>query len=156
MARSLPGLFQQSKPSIICAMQTGEFPARRLFLVGAVIIAVAAAVAFIYTSAVTANAPQMTPANAVNIIKAARSLTHDLVAARKPIPSSVSLTNLVTLKYLNPADAAPFDGLDATLYLVATNNSSQAVLMRVKMPDGGQTVLLSDGSSQLVPASAKN
>jgi hypothetical protein len=133
-------------------MKTGEFPAKRLFLAIGLIVAAAIIIAVVYTSVLTVNAPQMTPANAVNIIKAARAFTHDLRASGKPMPGSVALTNLVALKYLEPADAAPFNGLEATLFLVATNNSPQTVLMRVRAPDGSQTLLLADGSSRQIPA----
>ncbi len=127
-----------------------------MLLVLGAIVGVAILIAVIYTNAVTATAPQMTPQNAVNIIKAARALTHDLRANSKPIPVSVGLSNLVAAKYLDPADAAPFEGLETTLYLVTTNNSPQAVLLRIRMADGSQTLLLADGSSRVIPAGAKD
>jgi hypothetical protein len=123
-------------------------------LLGAVGLIVAAILllALIYNNILTARAPQMTPGNAVHIIEAARAYTHDLRAAHQPIPLTIDLTNLVALKYLQAADAAPFNGLQATLSLVATNPAASSVLMRVRNPDGSATLLLTDGTSRETPA----
>ena len=136
-------------------MKTGEFAANRLLVAMGALVAVALVGAMVYITAITTTAPQMTPANAVNIIKAARAFTHDLRASGKAIPASVPLNDLVGLKYLDTSDAAPFSGLDTTLYLVATNNSPKAVLLRVRLSDGSQTILFADGTSQQVPSGAK-
>jgi hypothetical protein len=136
-------------------MKTGEFPASKVLAVLGGFVAVALVGAMLYMTAMTSNMPQMSPANAVNIIKAAHNYTRDLRNAKQLIPASVPLTELVSRKYLDPNDAAPFSGLETTLYLLASNNSPKAVLMRVRMSDGSQTVLLSAGSSQQYPAGAK-
>lgn len=82
------------------------------------------------------------------IIAAGRAYTHDLINHKQPVPSSVSLTELVAKGYLKPEDIAAFQGLDATLALIYNSSDPAFVLMRVHMPDGTDVVLLGDGSAQ--------
>jgi hypothetical protein len=80
------------------------------------------------------------------IATAAGLYTRDLVLHKQPIPTSVSLNELVTRGYLKPADIAPFQGMETTLSLVSSDSNPHFVLMRVKMPDGSEFELLADGS----------
>jgi len=121
----------------------------------AVIIVAVGVIALVYTSAVSTAPPQMTPENAVHIIAAAQLLTHDLRLTGRPVPQAVTLAQLVDLKYLAPSDAEPFKGTDAAISLVATNDPKKAVLMRVRMPDGNDLVLLGDGSAQEISRDSK-
>jgi hypothetical protein len=85
------------------------------------------------------------------IIAAARAYTADLRAHGQRIPKAVPLEQLAALHYLKPEQIAAFHGLEATLALTADQPGPRAVLMRVRMPDGADIVLLSDGSVQEAP-----
>jgi hypothetical protein len=78
------------------------------------------------------------------IIAAAGAYTRDLVAHKQPIPRTVSLNELLTRGYLKPGDVAAFQGL------ASDTSNPQYVLMRVRMPDGSDVLLLGDGSVQQV------
>jgi len=87
------------------------------------------------------------PANGPKIIAAARTYSHALLERHLPIPQSVPLQVLMDQGLLQPADVGSFQGMDANIFLTATNGGP-TVLMRVHMPDGMDLVLLADGRSQ--------
>ena len=83
------------------------------------------------------------------IIAAARVYTHELRAAGAPIPDSVSLDELIAKGYLKRDDVAGFKGIEVSVYLVGnTNQPGPPVLMRARMPDGHDMVVLGDGTVQ--------
>jgi hypothetical protein len=90
-------------------------------------------------------APQK-PANGMKILAAAHNYIQDLKKSKAPIPPTVSLQYLVDNKYLQPDDLGSLQGVDATLSLLGTNGV-QNVLMRAKLADGSEFVLMADGSS---------
>jgi hypothetical protein len=85
------------------------------------------------------------------IIAAGRAYTRELVSRQLPIPNSVSVSDLVAHGYLKPADVAAFQGLDATLSLISDASRPDFVIMRVRMADDSDLVLLQDGSVREVP-----
>jgi len=88
------------------------------------------------------------------IIAAGRAYTREMVSRKLPIPNSVSVSDLVAHGYLKPSDVAAFQGLDATILLTSDARRPDFVIMRVKMPDGSDLVLLQDGSVREVPSKA--
>jgi len=88
--------------------------------------------------------------NGAAIVAAARDYTRDLQARKQPIPKSVTLEELVALHFLQPGQIEAFRGLKGTIMLTADASNPQGVLMRVRMPNGGEFVLLNDGSTQQV------
>jgi len=82
------------------------------------------------------------------IVFAAHALTTDLRARNQPVPNSIHLRQLVALHYLKPEQIAAFEGLDATLFLTGDQSNPTTVLMRVRMTDGTDLVLFSNGSTQ--------
>ncbi len=88
--------------------------------------------------------------NGAALVAAARAYTRDLQARKQPIPKTVTLEELVALHFLQPGDIEAFRGLKATIMLTSDGSGPQSVLMRVRLPDGGEIVLLSDGSVQQV------
>jgi hypothetical protein len=74
-----------------------------------------------------------------------------LQARKQPVPKSVTLEDLVERHFLKPEEIAAFRGMNATVTLTSTKSSPQTVLMRVHLPEGGDVVLLADGSVQQVP-----
>jgi len=88
--------------------------------------------------------------NGAAIVAAARAYTRDLQARKQPVPKSVSLEELAALHFLKPEEIAPFRGMNATITLTSTESAPQTVLMRVHFPDGGDILLLGNGSVQQV------
>jgi hypothetical protein len=89
--------------------------------------------------------------NGAALVAAARAYTRDLQVRKQPIPKAVTLEELVALHFLQPADIEAFRGLKATILLTSEGGNPRAVLMDVRLPDGGEIVLLGDGSVQQVP-----
>ena len=88
--------------------------------------------------------------NGAALVAAARAYTRDLQARKQPIPKMVTLEDLVALHFLQAGDAEAFRGLKATIMLTSDASGPQGVLMRVRMPDGSEIVLLGNGSVQQV------
>jgi|GEM_PF-5231379 len=132
-------------------MKTNFLPPRHMLTAILSIVAVAVLIVVFYSSTVTSDVPVLTPTSAIKVIKAAHAYTYSLRQAGKPVPTSIAVTNLVALNYLKPADVAAFDGLEATLTLLVTNNSPNPVLLRVREPDGGETVVRENGATQQIP-----
>jgi hypothetical protein len=123
-----------------------EPPARRTPIASAIVIVLVIVAAGIYLLHGSAPAPQ---ANGPRIFAAAQAYARALHDRHQPIPHSVPLQTLLDQGYLRPADAGPFNGLEAYISLVATNGRP-LVLMQVRMPDGQNLLLLPDGSMQPV------
>lgn len=135
-------------------MNTGDFPARRWTLLLLALIIAGAMAAAIYTSVFASRGPLLTEENALKIVRAAHDYTYALRLSHKSIPPSIELTNLVALHYLKSEDIAAFDGMDARLTLVLTNNATNQPLLRVRTPEGGEFVLFEDGASQQTRAAS--
>jgi len=89
--------------------------------------------------------------NGAAIVAAARAYTRDLQVRRQPMPKSVTLEELAARHFLKPEEIAAFRGLNATIMLTSQASNAQTILMRVHFPDGGDIILLGDGSVQQVP-----
>ena len=77
-----------------------------------------------------------------------RTYSHDQVSHGRPLPSAVTLQDLVGGGYISTNEVRDLGGADVTFYPTVSESDPQAVLVRVRMPDGSQTVALSDGSIQ--------
>jgi hypothetical protein len=133
-------------------MKIGILPARHMVTAIVSLVALAALIIVIYSNTVSSDVPALTPGSALKLVKAAHAYTYSLRAAGKPVPASIGVTNLVALNYLKPADVAAFEGLDVTVTLLVTNNSPNPVLLRIRQPDGGETVVRENGQTQQIPA----
>ena len=85
--------------------------------------------------------------DAGKVIAAVHSYTKALREEGIPLPSSVSLEELVTAGFLKQEDIAGFKGIEVT---VDFNPESSGVLMRAKQPDGTVDAVLTDGSVQQI------
>ena len=85
--------------------------------------------------------------DAPKLISAAHAFSRDQVARGNPVPVSVSLRELVSGGYIATNDVRAFDGMEVTISLV-NEADPQAVLIRVRLPDGTQVVAMADGSVQ--------
>jgi hypothetical protein len=74
----------------------------------------------------------------------------DHASRGQPLPTSVTLQDLVSGGYISTNEVRSLAGADVTFYPTATEATPQAILVRVRMPDGSQTVALADGSVQSV------
>jgi hypothetical protein len=85
--------------------------------------------------------------NGGKVIVAAHLYVGELKASGAPIPPSVALNELIAKGLLKREDVAGFKGSEVTVYLLAnTNQPGVPVLMRARLPDGHEQVLLTDGT----------
>jgi hypothetical protein len=125
-----------------------ESPVKRMAVAIGAAVAIMLAVGFIYL--LSSDDTSSEKINAPRIVAAAHAYTRQLVAAKQPVPNTVSLNELLTRGYLKPADVGPFMGLDAVIILTSDASKPRAALMRVRMPDGTDLLLFNDGSTQQV------
>jgi len=85
------------------------------------------------------------------LVAAVQAFAADRRSHGQPLPSSISLRELVRDGYIAADDVPAFDGMEATLSLTADETYPQEPLMTIRFPrDGGGMVVLSDGSVQQV------
>jgi hypothetical protein len=89
--------------------------------------------------------------NLPKIVLAAQSYSRDKVAHGQPLSASVSLRDLVASRYVSTEDVREFDGMVVTVYPRTNDTDPQAILIRVRMPDGTQIAAMGDGSIQQLP-----
>jgi hypothetical protein len=129
-------------------LRVPESPMQRMALAVGVGVAIMAVGAGIYL-AIPASAPPP-KIDGLKITGATIAYTRALIAHKQPIPKAVSLNELVVQGFLKPADVAAFQGMEATLSLVSDASNPQYILMRVRMPDGSDFVLLADGTTKQI------
>jgi hypothetical protein len=125
-----------------------DSPVRRMTIAIAAALAIMLAAGLVYLF--LASKDTSARFNGAALVAAARAYTRDLQVRKQPIPKSVTLEELVALHFLQPGDIEAFRGLKATIVLTADASDQQTVLMRVRLPDGGEIKLLGDGSVQQV------
>ena len=81
---------------------------------------------------------------------AEQSYVRDRVSHGQPLPTSVTLQDLVSGGYISADTVRSLAGADVTFYPTVTDTTPQAILVRVRMSDGSQVVALADGSVQEV------
>jgi hypothetical protein len=86
--------------------------------------------------------------DARKILLAAQAYTREIRANGNSVPPTVSLQVLVTRGFLKPEDISGFDGMDVTVSLTMKANDPHAELMRARLPDGHDLVVLIDGTVQ--------
>lgn len=79
---------------------------------------------------------------------AMRSYSHDQVSHGRPLPSSVTVPDLINGGYISKSEVRDLAGADVTFYPTASETDPQAILIRIRLPDGSQIVTLADGSVQ--------
>jgi hypothetical protein len=118
---------------------------RRLILIAGLLIAVAA-----YASCLLVSQWEHSQSfkSLPKLVAAMQTYSHDQVSHGRPLPSAVTLQDLVGGGYISTNEVRDLGGADVTFYPTVSESDPQAVLVRVRMPDGSQTVALSDGSIQ--------
>jgi len=84
--------------------------------------------------------------DAPKLIAAMNAYASDIVARGRPLPSTVTLRELIAGGYISASEVRAFDGMDVTLSPSTEQTRPQDVLIRVRLPDGSVTALLVDGS----------
>ena len=88
---------------------------------------------------------QPTFKNAPKLVAAAQAFSRDQKARGQPLPTSVSLRELVNGGYIATNDFHEFDGMDVTFSL-ASEMDPQTVLIHVRMSDGTKIGVMGDAS----------
>lgn len=89
--------------------------------------------------------------DASKLISAVRAYSMDKVKKGQAVPDTMPLSELVKGGFITAEDVRTFDGMDVTFYLTIDATNPQEVLIRVKLPDGEQMVVLVDGSVKQLP-----
>jgi len=89
---------------------------------------------------------------------AEQSYVRDRVSHGQPLPTSVTLQDLVSGGYISADTVRSLAGADVTFYPMVgyarwfgDNSPQPAIWVRVRMPDGVQIVAMADGSVQQLP-----
>ena len=94
--------------------------------------------------------PPPPPMDSAKLFSALEAFSQDRRDAALPIPASLTLRELVASGYLGTNDVRAFEGTEVTFQLDSDLTRPQEVMIRVKLRDGTQMVLLGDGSVQRV------
>ncbi len=85
---------------------------------------------------------------APKFIAALRAFARDRAARGQPLPTSISLQDLVVGGYLATNDLLAFQAVQVTFSTTADETRPQSILARTRFLDGSEFVLLGDGSAQ--------
>jgi len=80
-----------------------------------------------------------------------QSYVRDHVSRGQPLPAALTLRDLVSGGYISTDEVRSLDGADVTFYPTVTDATPQAILVRVRMPDGVEMAAMADGSVQQLP-----
>jgi hypothetical protein len=125
-----------------------DSPVRRMTIAIAAALAIMLAAGLVYLF--VASKDTSARFNGAALVAAARAYTRDLQVRKQPVPQSITLEELVALHFLQAGEIEAFRGLKATIVLTTDASDPQSVLMRVRLPDGGEIKLLGDGTVQQV------
>ena len=88
--------------------------------------------------------------NAAKLLTAAKTYADGLKGQGLPVPTLVSMKELISRGLLTEGDVRGFAGMEVTVSLTADGSRPQEVLVRARLPDGNEIVALADGSVQQV------
>ena len=112
------------------------------------------ALAAVVALAVTACSQRKQPVfeDLPGLISAVQAFSQDLTKQGLPLPSSVSLGELVNRGYISTNSVRAFEGVEARIWLTVNPTEPQSVLMSARLPDGRVNAALADGSVQQLSA----
>ena len=93
--------------------------------------------------------PDQPTSNGVpKLVIAVKHYARDHVSSGQSLPATVTLGDLVSGGYISTNDVRDLHFVDLTIYPLAGNRDPKAVLVRWRMADGRETVVLADGTLQ--------
>ncbi|MGA3164011.1 MAG: hypothetical protein ABSD77_07445 [Verrucomicrobiota bacterium] len=122
---------------------------RRLILIASLLVIVAIVICVALVSYWEHSQPKFK--DAPKLAAAVQAFSRDRAAHGQPLPTSVSLHELVGGGYIATNDVRAFDGMDVTISLDAGDAYPQSILIHVRMPDGTEIAAMADGSVQQLP-----
>jgi Flp pilus assembly protein CpaB len=122
---------------------------RRLILIASLLVAVAALASWLIVSHWERS--DQTFKILPKLAAAKQSYVRDHASRGQPLPASVTLQDLVSGGYVSTDEVRSLAGADVTFYPAVTDATPQAILVRVRMPDGIQIAALADGSVMQLP-----
>lgn len=121
---------------------------RRLILIAGLLVAVAALASWLVISRWQHS---QSFKSLPKLAAAMRSYSHDQVSHGRPLPTSLTVQDLVGSGYVSAVEVRDLAGADVTFYPTASESDPQAILVRVRLADGAQIAALADGSVQQLP-----
>ena len=121
-----------------------------LYLVLAVAIAVAG---FLGITAYSTRQPPVFE-NSAKLIAAMQAFARDHETLGKPLPSTVTIRELVDGGYLKATDVRVFEGMEVSLSFTADETRPQEIMVSARLPDGTIHCLMADGSALQVTEQA--
>jgi hypothetical protein len=82
------------------------------------------------------------------LVSAMQAFSRDLNKQGRPLPQSVSLSELVSQGYISTNSVHAFEGMETKVWLRADMAMMSSVLMSARQPDGSVSAALADGSIQ--------
>jgi hypothetical protein len=82
------------------------------------------------------------------LVSAIQAFSRDLSKQGRPLPQSVSLSELVSQGYISSNSVHAFEGMETKVWLKADMAMMSSVLMSARQPDGSVSAALTDGSVQ--------
>jgi len=122
---------------------------RRLILIAGLLVAVAALASWLLVSHWQRSEQTFKILPKLGV--AEQHYVRDRVSRGQPLPASVTLRDLVSGGYISADEVRSLNGADVTFYPAVTDATPQAILVRVRMPDGVEMALTADGSAQQLP-----
>jgi hypothetical protein len=122
---------------------------QRLMLIAGLLVAVAALASWLLVShwEHSEQTFRILPKLAV----AEQSYVHDHVSRGQPLPASLTLRDLVSSGYISADEIRSLGEADVTFYPTVTGADPAAILVRMRLPDGGQIAAFTDGSVAQLP-----
>jgi Flp pilus assembly protein CpaB len=105
----------------------------RLILVASLLIAVAAFASWLLVSRWDHS---QSFKSLPKLVAAMQTYSHDQVSHGRPLPSSVTLQDLLGGGYISAAEVRDLGGADVTFYPTVNDSDPEAVVVRVRMADG--------------------
>ena len=122
---------------------------RRLILIVGLLVAVAALASWLLVSHWEHS--DQTFKILPKLAAAEQSYVRDHASRGQPLPASVTLQDLLSGGYVTTDEVRSLAGADVVFYPTVTEATPQAILVRVRMPDGTEMAVLADGSVQSLP-----
>ena len=88
--------------------------------------------------------------NAPKLVSAVAAFSQEMARRGQAVPTTVSLTKLISGRYISADDVRAFQGMDVQIWLSAADTLPvpDSVVISAQLPDGSINAALADGSIQ--------